>query len=272
VSSIFANPATGYTLNPSWSGVDSVPAGAVALPAPFSDSTTDLVGDPRVLNGVGTCVAGLRDKGAAELIGHSGAVPEPIISGPATVSVGANPTYKATVSNAPSGGTFSFSWQTSDGGGGTGASLTHKFTQPAKQATVSITATGAAGCVGTNSFGVKVLGPDVISNLSVTPHSFKAAASGTSLLKRARRGSGATISYRGSAPATTTFTVQRRRGGRFVTVGAFEHTDALGQIRLHFSGRLGGHKLAIGSYRLKLIPSSPAGHGRASISSFTIKG
>ena len=82
---------------------------------------------------------------------------------------------------------------------------------------------------------------------------------------------GATISYRDSQAATTTFTVERivsgvisggrcvainsrnahgRRCTRFVFVGRFRRSDHSGLNRFHFSGFVYGHKLRPGRYRL----------------------
>ena len=48
-----------------------------------------------------------------------------------------------------------------------------------------------------------------------------------------------------------TFTVQRRRGKRYLTVGTFTKTAAkAGAVRFVFRGRVGRSRLAVGSYRL----------------------
>jgi hypothetical protein len=75
-ASLFVAPGTNFGLNPSSSAVDSVPAGAIALPFGFKPSATDLAGNPRVVNGNGDCTA-VQDKGALELQGHAGACPPP---------------------------------------------------------------------------------------------------------------------------------------------------------------------------------------------------
>jgi hypothetical protein len=261
-SSIFVNPATGYTLNPSWSGVDSVPDGAIALPAPFSDSATDLVGDPRVLNGVGTCTAGMRDKGAIELMGHSGTVPAPVISGPSTVSNRKAAKFTAVARNVQ-GVTVTFAWHTSDGANGPGATFLHRFSRTGKR-NVTVTATGAAGCVASTTKRVVVEAGAVISRLRISPKRFAVAH-------------GATISYRDSTIAKTTFTVQRLTGRRhgkamYRPVGHFTHRDKPGGQRIRFEGRAGGHRLAPGIYRLKAVPRNAGGSGSPAFLKFTITG
>jgi hypothetical protein len=76
VSALFAEPLSAYTLNPSSSAVDSVPAGAISLPFGLTPSATDVAGNPRIVDGNGDCVA-VQDKGALELQGHSASCPSP---------------------------------------------------------------------------------------------------------------------------------------------------------------------------------------------------
>jgi hypothetical protein len=120
----------------------------------------------------------------------------------------------------------------------------------------------------------------VLSGLSVKPRAFRAAASGGSIAAATRKKkSGATIGYSDSAVATTTFVVQRavkgiRRGSSclrlkgkapkharkctaFVTVDSFTHTAGSNSFR--FSGRVGGRKLAPGSYVLAAQAADAAG-------------
>jgi hypothetical protein len=75
-AALFTAPITGYQLNPASSAVDSVPAGAIALPFGLTPSATDLAGNPRVVDGNGDCVA-VQDRGALELQGHAAACPPP---------------------------------------------------------------------------------------------------------------------------------------------------------------------------------------------------
>jgi hypothetical protein len=152
VAGIFAHPGTSYVLNPAWDGVDSVPAGTVTLPGNLTPSSTDLVGDPRVLNGVGSCLPGLQDKGALELTGHDGIVPNPAIDGPESATVGSAMTFAATATSTPNA---TFAWQSSDGAAGTGPSFEHAF-QQAGNYTLTLKAAGGPGCTATATHAITV--------------------------------------------------------------------------------------------------------------------
>jgi hypothetical protein len=65
---------------------------------------------------------------------------------------------------------------------------------------------------------------------------------------------GATVGYTDSRRALTTFTLRRRFGSRWVTVGRFSHRDARGTNRLHWNGRLQGRQLRHGRYLLLVTP------------------
>jgi hypothetical protein len=139
----------------------------------------------------------------------------------------------------------------------------------------------------------------VISGLAVNPSSLLAAPSGatistaTAAKKRGKKKYGATISYRDSQIATTTFTVLRQEAGRrsgkscrkpsksnthgkrctlYTPVGTFSHADLAGANSLHFSGRLNGRKLAKGRYRLSAVAHNGAGNGPAATTEFKISG
>ena len=74
VNSLFSAPVTSYSLNPSSSAIDSVPASAIALPFGLTPSSTDLAGNQR---SEGVACATLQDKGALELPGHGTPCPTP---------------------------------------------------------------------------------------------------------------------------------------------------------------------------------------------------
>ena len=117
----------------------------------------------------------------------------------------------------------------------------------------------------------------VISGLKIDPKSFQAQKKGPTTSAKHKKPRGTTVSYSDSRAALTTFTVTRvlpgvRKGGlcvkppkkrkkhqkrctRLVRVGSFLHQDVAGPNHFHFSGRLGGHKLAPGSYLLSASPS-----------------
>ncbi len=226
LTSLFSAPITDYNLLPSSSAVDSVPASAISLPFGIAPSTTDLAGNPRVLDGNGDCAA-VQDKGALELQGHATPCPAPISS-----------------STPP---------------------------PPAKP---------VAG---------------TIANLTISPSSFFAAPSGATISKskKAKKTYGATVAYRDSQIATTTFTVlsvtQGRTQGRsckkpsktnkhgkrctiYTPLGSFTHVDVAGANSLRFSGRINGKTLAKGSYKLQAVAHDAAGNGTVVSKEFKIKG
>lgn len=131
-------------------------------------------------------------------------------------------------------------------------------------------------------------GPPGISHLKVTPGVLIAAAHGAAITARK---TGATVSYTESDPATATFTVQRpapgrrsrgscvrptkrnrphKRCTRWLKVGHFTHDDGAGPNRFHLTGRVGGHKLQPGRYRLQAIPRNSAGTGAAVHAGFKV--
>ena len=128
-----------------------------------------------------------------------------------------------------------------------------------------------------------------LSGLEVSPSPFLAASHGAAI---ASVRTGATVSYSDTVAATTTFTVERlatgRRSGRscvrttrgnrshkhctrLVKTGTFTHADRAGANRFHFTGRVGGRKLAPGRYVLVARARSSAGAGAAVQAGFAIK-
>jgi hypothetical protein len=144
---------------------------------------------------------------------------------------------------------------------------------------------GSGGGGGGTGGGSGASGTPAISSLALSATSFRAAGSGPSVTaarRRRRPPVGTTISYRDAAAATTTFAVQRPAAGRktgrrcvkpthanrrkprctrWATVGHFTHADTAGPNSLRFTGRINGHKLHPGSYRLSI--TARIGHGRA---------
>ena len=134
----------------------------------------------------------------------------------------------------------------------------------------------------------------IISALTISPSAFFAAPSGPTISAIAAKAKkyGATITYRDSQIATTTFTVLRETSGRkqgksckkpsksnkhgkrctiITAIGSFTHLDIAGANSLHFSGRLKGKKLPAGSYKLQAVAHDAAGNGAAVEKSFKIK-
>lgn len=129
-----------------------------------------------------------------------------------------------------------------------------------------------------------------ITKLALSPATFVAAARGKSVVAAAATGT--VITYDDSQAATTTFTVQRpavgrRKGGacvkastpppkakrctRYVKIGSFRHSDSAGPNRFRFTGRVGGRRLKPGAYRLRAVPRTSAGAGRAVTKRFRVK-
>jgi hypothetical protein len=133
---------------------------------------------------------------------------------------------------------------------------------------------------------------DNISALAISPAMLVAASEGPSAVSAGSCKTGAIISYSGSRPATTTFTVQRphagRRSGRncvrltqrttncascrlYIEVGSFTHADdAIGTNHFRFTGRINGRKLPPGPYRLRAVPRNALGNGPAVYESFHV--
>jgi hypothetical protein len=136
---------------------------------------------------------------------------------------------------------------------------------------------------------------DKISKFKMTPATFVAATHGPPLIAARRSKAlkpGAIVSYRGTQPATTTFTVQRpvrgrlqghscvkpgkrnrkrKRCTRYVAIGSFTHPDIAGANRFRWTGRIGGRKLKPGRYRLQAIPHNGAGAGAPVFRRFRVK-
>ena len=128
-------------------------------------------------------------------------------------------------------------------------------------------------------------GAPTISALRLSPSTFKAASKGGSVATAV----GTKVSYRLSTAARTTFTVEhavtgiksgsrcvartrRNRNGRACTRylklrGGFTHNGKTGANSLRFTGRLSGHKLAPGAYRLAVTAHTSAGDTSAAVRS-----
>lgn len=139
--------------------------------------------------------------------------------------------------------------------------------QPPIESVLKLSCSGA----GNGSSGP---GAPRISALRVTPATFRAASHGGSVATPI----GTTVAYKLSLAARTTFTVQRIVAGvkqngrcvaaghargarctRYVNAGAFKRAGVAGLNRLRLTGRLAGHKLRPGPYRLKLTARSESG-------------
>ena len=104
---------------------------------------------------------------------------------------------------------------------------------------------------------------------------------------------GARVGYVDTQAAKTVFVVAKRepgvlRGGvcgkpprrvsgharscrRWVSVGSFSHADKKGANTFHFPGRVDGHRLAAGSYRLEATPAFGGFTGETVWTSFAVR-
>jgi N-acetylneuraminic acid mutarotase len=123
--------------------------------------------------------------------------------------------------------------------------------------------------------------PPAIAGMKIKPSKFPAAPSGPSTAaEHKKRKTGATVSYTDTHAGTTTFAVLRTAKGRRVKgrcvkptrknrkgkrckrtlkIGTFTHVDHAGANHFHFTGRVGGHTLNPGTYRLSAVPRNSAG-------------
>ncbi|MEV4423120.1 hypothetical protein AB0L40_24545, partial [Patulibacter sp. NPDC049589] len=162
--------------------------------------------------------------------------------------------------------------------------VTISFTDPPKPTTTTTTTTDTD----------TTTDPPVLEDLHASPSTFKAAATGGSLVTSTKKGTGTRLTWSVDTASMTTFDVLAARTGRkaggscvapkagkavakkdrctrFVPVGSFVHEDLEGENTARFTGRVKGHKLAKGSYRLEATPSLDDVEGDAVRTPFTIK-
>jgi hypothetical protein len=131
-----------------------------------------------------------------------------------------------------------------------------------------------------------------VSRETLSPRAFPAAPSGPSALAAKRR-YGTKVGYTLNEAASVRFTVvqpqtgRKAKGGRCVKPtranrkarrctrlvalrGSFTRAGSAGANSFRFTGRLAGHKLKPGKYRLVATPSAGAKTGRAASASFQI--
>jgi hypothetical protein len=248
--SLFVAPGTNYSLLPSSSAIDSVPAGAISLPFGLTPSSTDVAGNPRIVDGNGDCIA-VQDKGALELQGHSAACPPRLFACTTSASAGAG-------------------------------------TPACPPPLIACATSSGDSCPPLAHLVVPAITTLKVTPSSFLAAPSGATISKTSETTK-KKTYGTTITYDDSQAATTTFTVLSKTTGRIQgkscrkpsksnkhgkrctlleTVGSFPHTDEAGANKLHFSGRLSGKKLAKGAYKLQAVP----GKGVAASTEFKIEG
>ncbi len=244
----FVNAAAGdFRLQ---AGSPAIDAGEATLGA--GESTTDLDGNPRRLAGHKGDAA-ISDVGAYEFRPHA-----PSVHASATalkLLPGKKDTFHATASDSSPGDAVSLHWSFGDGSSAAGPSVAHAFAKAGRHQ-VTVTATDLDRFTATASLTITVPGP-TISKLAIAPHNF-------------RPGHGARISYTASQQATTTLRILRAKTGKLV--GKLTHRGHAGNNHFRFAGKLGGHALKVGRYRLVAIPRNAAGTGRPVSVKFTIAG
>jgi uncharacterized delta-60 repeat protein len=218
--------------------------------------------------------------------------PSPVFALPTGAVSGAPVAFNGSASSDPDGTIAAYRWDFGDGSSAAGPTSIHTY-QSAGTYTVRLTVTDDKGLAATLSQSLAVapgvLTPSVrasISSLGISPSEFSAADRGGSIA----RSTGATISYRDSQAAVTTFKVRMavlgvfsgghcrtlghgrhgRRCARYVLVGHFTHRDRAGHNSFHFTGRINRRKLAPGRYHMRAVPAVRSRLGGAAERKFTI--
>jgi PKD repeat protein len=245
-----------------------VDRGLTSLVSP-NESTTDLNGDPRVVDGNGDGTA-TRDVGAFEYQRRAPAVTTS--AAPKTAEIGQAVAFSGSaIEGDPAESVNSFAWRFDDGATATGPTASHAF-RTAGAHTATLSATDSAGVVGTGTATITVLARPSVRSLSLSPTTFRAAAKGGSAVAAARIPVGTKVRVGVTRRTAVKFTVQRRSSGRrskggrcvkttkrnrrakrctrYVAVrGSF--TRAAGaKSTFKFTGRLNGRRLSPGRYRL----------------------
>jgi PKD domain len=223
------------------------------------ESTTDLAGLPRVVAGRLGAPA-VSDIGAFEYQDRAPSVTASSSAPAAGVRVGALVTFTAAGATSDPGDSITgISWHFDDGGTASGTSVTHAFARAGKHSAVATVTDLNGYSVASVPVVVIVAAPvrPAITHLKLKPSAFAAARSGASVVAVSHdRVFGTVVSYRDSAPATTKFTVLRRkvlRGRtRWVTVGSFTRSGRAGANSFRFTGRVGRRRLARGKYRFSV--------------------
>lgn len=146
------------------------------------ESSTDLVGSPRVADGNGDGTA-LRDLGAFEYQRRGPAV---TIQAPKTALAGQPIAFNGSATEPDPGESVAgYAWSFDDGTTATGAAASHAFAKPG-QHTATLTASDSAGVTGTATATVAV-GGGTVRSLSLSPAAFRAATKGGSVAARPRK-------------------------------------------------------------------------------------
>jgi hypothetical protein len=263
-----------------------------------ANGTEDFDGQPRT-------EGGLTDIGADEYL------VAPTVSGGASTGVGAVvATLTGSVNPGHDTTSYTFHYGTTQALGESSATQTLQPALSAQSVSASISGLAAGttyywdivatNTVGTNTSTINTLttvAAPQLSLLTVSPAHFRATTRSASAAKhKAKKAAGTTISYQDTEAATTTFAIEQYRAGeersgrcvaepahqkrkpgrpcrRLVALGSFTHIDTAGANLVHFSGRLGPHALARGSYTITATPSNSFGlTGATRTATFHVKG
>ena len=249
-ATLFTNGAGGdYSLPATSPALDAGSTAALA----DDESTTDVIGNPRVSDGNADCV-GRRDRGAFERVGN-------VV--PSQASMLVNGDLQAGGVVAFHGGavddqdytTLSYYWAFA-GGTAKGREVTRVFDAPGKQA-VSLIVTDAQGCSTSTSFSFE-LDPDrrkpTLKGLSLAKNPFRSTG----------RKRGTTLRFELSEKGTVRLAFERFRAGKRRAVEADRRADGEARggqaLRSPSRGRLGGKALAPGRYRVRVTVKDLAGN------------
>ena len=249
------------------------------------ESATDLAGNARIVHGT-------RDVGAYEYQWR--ALSATASASSTTAEIGRPVTFTgAGLAAEPGDAIASYQWTFDDGASvPAAASATHAFTSAGVH-TATFTATDLAGLTSSATVSVAVSAKvcsgtgcgacgealscprlrSVVRGLRIRPSAFRAAARGTAIA--AKGGAKVTYEVRGSV-SRVDFTISRLSSGvmkgsacvkrsgrshgractRTVKVATFSRISPSGGNGFRLTGRVGGHALAPGRYRLTGIPAS----------------
>jgi len=253
-SDLFPNGTSAdYRLSPTAPVIDT---GSPLLPG--DESSTDILGNPRVLDGNFDCVVA-SDKGANEVTGQENTPPTATASGPATAEAGVPASFTATGSDAQDDASLlTFNWSFSDGLTGSGASIAHAFA-PLGAQSATITVADTHGCAATATQGLTVADTTapVLSKLSLSHSTFRAGGKGASASrKKKKKPKGTTIKLTLSEPAKLTFTIVKRHKTK--VLGTLKADGKTGANSIKFNGKAKHKALKRGSYDLRVDAKDPS--------------
>jgi hypothetical protein len=284
-SNLFVNLAGGdYHLSASSPAIESGSTGALV----GDESTTDLDGNQRVLDGNLDCVA-RRDKGAYEFTGgQNTATPAPQITAPDSAQLGTTVSLTGNATDEQPVNTLAFHWTFSDGASANTQNATHAFGALGAQS-ASLDVTDNCGHVGHATKAISILAPPAIGGGGTVKDRVGATIAGATMTNRvfavgnlARKvRHGTRFLFKLSEPASVKVAIEqprrgRRSGGkcrkpsaklrtkkacmRYVRKGQLTSPGVLGQNSLAFTGKLRGKALRPGRYRARISAIDAAGN------------